>query len=54
MSVAKKFYHYDLTRENSGYKPDFKFDLQCEKSFLKGGRYGILTSILIKIKIMIT
>lgn len=46
MSVAKKFYKYDLTRENSGYNPDFKFDIQSEKSFAEGGRYSILTSIL--------
>jgi len=46
MSVAKKFYKYDLTRKDSGYHPDFKFDLHSEKSFSKGGRYNILTSIL--------
>ena len=23
MSIAKKFYKYDLTRKDSGYNPDF-------------------------------
>ena len=48
--VAEKFYKYDLTRKDSGYKPNFEIDDQCRKSFLKGGRYSILASFLDKNK----
>ena len=43
MSIAKKFYKYDLTRKDSGYNPDFEID---QKTFEKGGRYNILTDFL--------
>ena len=26
MSIAKKFYKYDLTRKDSGYNPDFEIE----------------------------
>ena len=48
--VAEKFYKYDLTRKDSGYKPNFEIDDKCRKSFLKGGRYSILASFLDKNK----
>ncbi len=43
MSIAKKFYKYDLTRKDSGYNPDFEIN---KKTFEKGGRYNILTDFL--------
>lgn len=48
--VAEKFYKYDLTRKDSGYNPTFEINDQCRRSFLRGGRYSILTKFLDKNK----